>query len=144
QPPFPDTNVLVQMVRHATEAPRPLRELAPDVPDGLQPILNAMLAKDPAQRYPTPERAAQALQAFQVAGAEPARMAEEGPQMRKFLTWLETDKNGEGAAPATAGRKTPVPGTQRAPRPGATPPPKAPAEGGERKHPHGSKKHRRH
>ena len=148
QPPFPDTNVLVQMVRHATEAPRPLRELAPDVPDGLQQILNGMLAKDPAQRYPTPERAAQALQAFQVAGAEPARMAEEGPQLRKFLTWVETDKNGEGGAPATGGHKTPVPGpvpgTQRAPRPSATPPPMAPAEGGERKHPQGSKKQKRH
>src|SRR5205823_3021930 len=82
------------------------------------------------------------------AGAEPARMSEEGPQLRKFLTWLETDKNGEGGAPATGGHKTPVPGpatgAQRIPRPSVTPPPKAPAEGGEGKHAHGSKKHKRH
>jgi eukaryotic-like serine/threonine-protein kinase len=154
QPPFPDTNVLSQMVRHATEPPRPIKDLAPDVPDGLQPILNWMLAKDPAQRYPTPERAAQALQGFQTAGAEPARMAEEGPQMRKYLTWLETDKNGEDKdAAAEPGQQTPVPAllpsAARTPRPGATPPPKpgtppgtAPAE--ERKHHHHGKKHRRH
>jgi eukaryotic-like serine/threonine-protein kinase len=152
QPPFPDTNILSQMVRHATEPPRPLRELVPDVPDGLQPILNRMLAKDPAQRYPTPERAAQALQGFQMAGAEPARMAEEGPQMRKFLTWLETDNNGKDA-PAESSQPTPVPGplpaAARAPRPGATPPPKpgtppGPAPAEERKHHHHAKKHRRH
>jgi eukaryotic-like serine/threonine-protein kinase len=58
RPPFPDTSVISQMIRHATEMPRPLREFNPAVPDGLQQILNWMLAKDPAQRYPTPERAA--------------------------------------------------------------------------------------
>src|SRR5262249_16783918 len=59
QPPFPDTNVMSQMIRHATEQPKPLREFNAAVPDGLQQIVNWMLAKDPNQRYPTPERAAQ-------------------------------------------------------------------------------------
>src|SRR5207249_6125333 len=45
QPPFPDTNILSQMVRHATETPKPLRELNPAIPDGLQQIINALLAK---------------------------------------------------------------------------------------------------
>ena len=58
QPPFPDTNIISQMIRHATEPPRPLKEFNPAIPDGLQPIVNWMLAKDPAGRYPTPERAA--------------------------------------------------------------------------------------
>lgn len=60
QPPFPDSNVISQMVRHATESARPLAEFNPEVPDGLQQIVNWMMAKDPAQRYATPERAAQA------------------------------------------------------------------------------------
>ncbi len=114
QPPFPDTNVLSQMVRHATEPPRPLKELNPDVHDGLQQILNGMLAKDPAQRYPTPEQAAQALQAFQVAGAEPARAAEEGPQLRKYLTWLETDRDAhtrETVDEPPSSKATPLPAT---------------------------------
>ncbi len=89
QPPFPDTNVLSQMVRHATETPRPLRELVPGIPDGLQQVMSAMLAKDPAQRFSTPEKAAAALEAFIAAGSDPARASEEGPQLKKYLTWLE-------------------------------------------------------
>jgi serine/threonine protein kinase len=95
QTPFPDSNILSQMVRHATEAPRPVRELNAAVPDGLSQVLNWMLAKDPAQRYPTPDRAAQALQIFLVAGQETPRLAEEGPQLRKFLTWVEMNDTGD-------------------------------------------------
>ncbi|MBM4071851.1 MAG: hypothetical protein FJ271_23440 [Planctomycetes bacterium] len=103
QPPFPDTNLLSQMVRHATETPRPLREFNPAIPEGLQQIINWMVAKKPEERYPTPERAAQALQVFLVAESEPARPAEE-PQMRKYLTWLETsaDSRAEELAPIAA------------------------------------------
>src|SRR5262249_51610405 len=54
KPPFPDTNIISQMIRHATEQPKPLKEFNPAVPDGLQQIINWMLAKDPAQRYQTP------------------------------------------------------------------------------------------
>jgi serine/threonine protein kinase len=148
QPPFPDTNILTQMVRHATEAPRPARELNPEVPEGLELVLNWMVAKEPGQRYPTPERAAQALQPFQVPGAEPARMAEEGPQLRKFLTWLETDNHG-GVTPYSA-PPTPLPAAPggsgkhaklvvgTAPRPAAD----APSSSGKRHH--GSRKHKRH
>jgi serine/threonine protein kinase len=103
QPPFPDTNLLSQMVRHATEAARPLKELNPAVPDGLQQIVNWMLAKDPAKRYQTPERAAQALQVFLTAGGEPAHASEEGPNLRKYLTWLETHK--DDAVPAATERE---------------------------------------
>src|SRR5205823_1035066 len=61
QPPFPDKSILNQVMRHATEPPRPLSDFLADVPAGLQEVMNWLLAKDPAQRYPTPERAAQAL-----------------------------------------------------------------------------------
>jgi serine/threonine protein kinase len=101
QPPFPDTNIISQMIRHATEPPRPLKELNPAVPDGLQQILNWMLAKDPAGRYPTPERAAQALEVFLAAGAESLHAPESDPKMGTYLSWLqeEGDKN---PAPALA------------------------------------------
>jgi serine/threonine protein kinase len=112
QPPFPDTNLLNQMIRHATETPRPLRELNAAVPDGLQQIVNWMMAKEPGQRYQTPDRAAQALQVFLAAGATPPAAVEAEPKLRSYLTWLETSdpgaeqsvaaKSGEMAATATA------------------------------------------
>jgi serine/threonine protein kinase len=99
QPPFPDTNIISQMIRHATEAPRPLKELNPAVPAGLQQIVNWMMAKDPAGRYPTPERAAQALEVFLVAGAAPLSSPDLDPHMRPFLNWLEAEDIKRGLAP---------------------------------------------
>ncbi len=89
QTPFPDRNLLSQIVRHATEAPRPLHEFNPAIPEGLEQIVGWMLAKDPEKRYPTPARAAQALEVYLLLGARPAPV-EEAPQMRRYLTWLET------------------------------------------------------
>jgi serine/threonine protein kinase len=92
QPPFPDPNVISQMIRHASEPARPLREFNPAVPDGLQRIIDYLMAKDPAKRYQTPERAAQALQVFLIArndlDAEPAVDA----KMSSYLTWLEMEE----------------------------------------------------
>jgi serine/threonine protein kinase len=151
QPPFPDTNVLNQMVRHATERPRPVKELNPAVPDGLQQILNCMLAKDPNQRYLTPEKAAQALKVFLAAGSEGPGLLEEGPQLRKYLTWLETHNNGEGKeapglapVPAAAALTSRQPASQN-PAPAAQPVPKPtkPTPVPPTRRPH-SKKHKRH
>lgn len=119
QPPFPDKNILNQMVRHATEKPRPLREFNPQVPDGLQQIIDWMMAKKPDERYPTPERAAQALGMFLLVDSTPPQRLEDAPQMRSFLTWLETGNNSEAAtvdvpseASSNAERAAPQPASQ--------------------------------
>ncbi len=96
QTPFPDTNLINQMVRHATETPKPLQQLNPAIPDGLQQIVNYMIAKQASQRYPSPERAAQALQIFLMADAQAPRALEEPPQLRNYLTWLETSDPNRG------------------------------------------------
>jgi serine/threonine protein kinase len=101
QPPFPDKNIINQMIRHASEPVRPLRELNAAVPDGLQQIVNWMLAKEPSQRYPTPERAAQALQVFLAAGSETTPAPEADARMSSYLTWLEKSDDG-AASPAPA------------------------------------------
>jgi serine/threonine protein kinase len=148
QPPFPDKNILSQMVRHATEAPRPLAEFNPAVPDGLQQIVNWMLAKDPAQRYPTPERAAAALQVFLAAGAEAPAAAEADPKLRSYLTWLESDDGKEepAARPAKPPAKqhsgnVPV-AAPAVPPPGPVPATKKLAPDGKRKHRSKRHKHR--
>jgi eukaryotic-like serine/threonine-protein kinase len=91
-PPFRDKNILNQMIRHATETPKPLGELVPNLPEGLTQIVNWMMAKKPDERYPTPARAAQALDAFMMVVSAPK--AVETPQMRKYLTWLEMAEPG--------------------------------------------------
>lgn len=67
QAPFADKNALQQMIRNATEAPRPLRDFNPAAPPDLQKIVDVMLAKDPGNRYATPAEAGQALHAYLVA-----------------------------------------------------------------------------
>src|SRR5262249_4743525 len=64
QPPSPDTNVLRQVIRHAADPAVPVTMLNPTVPAGLQQVVEQMMAKDPAQRYPTPAQAALAMQPF--------------------------------------------------------------------------------
>jgi serine/threonine protein kinase len=88
QPPFPDTSPMGQVIRHATETPRPLVEINALVPEGLQQIVAWMMARDPAQRYPTPERAARALEVF-LASAEPKVQDTPEGHVPSFLDWLE-------------------------------------------------------
>jgi serine/threonine protein kinase len=147
QPPFPDTNLLSQMVRHASEAARPLKDLNPAVPDGLQQIVNWMLAKDPGQRYPTPERAAQALQVFLTAGGEAAPASEEGPNLRSYLTWVEmNDPEGMRAGPPVAAAQPSEAGRAAWPSSPTVPVKPAVAAGAAvpAEQRHASRKHKRH
>ncbi|MFL5244409.1 MAG: serine/threonine protein kinase [Gemmataceae bacterium] len=89
QPPFPDSNIISQMIRHASEPAKPLSDFNAALPDGLQQIVNWMMAKEPARRYPTPGRAAQALEVFLVAGGDAIDDVEFDPKMKSYLQWLE-------------------------------------------------------
>lgn len=103
QPPFPDTNIISQMVRHGTETPKPLKEFNPAVPDGLQHAISAMMAKHPAQRPQTPLQAAQALRPFMPPGmAEAVPMSEAEPTMKAYLKWLENKGSVRVSAPPPA------------------------------------------
>jgi serine/threonine protein kinase len=63
-PPFLEKNPVQLMMRHAKEPPSPLHVFGLQVPAGLQKVLDGLLAKDPALRYPTPEQAARDLRPF--------------------------------------------------------------------------------
>ncbi len=107
QPPFVGASRVRLLVRHATEPPLPIRGLNPAVPEGLQQILDWMLAKDPNGRYPTPDRAAQALQVYLAAGAE-QRPGGSDTRMKAYLQWLETDTVDEVAVADDAPAPPPV------------------------------------
>lgn len=115
-PPFPDNNIITQLIRHSSEAIRPLRDLDIDIPDGLQAVIDRMTAKDPAQRYATPEEAALALKPF-MGAPEPAAVADLGPKMSQYLSWLE--ESGEMAAVPAVVAQGPAPPQAAAPAPAA-------------------------
>jgi serine/threonine protein kinase len=104
--PYHDVNIVRIMLKHATESPKPLRESNPQVPDGLQQIVNCMLEKDPAKRYPTPEKAAQALQVFLASAGDGAKGPEVEPRMQAYLSWLNT----QPAEQVDLGGSPPAPG----------------------------------
>ena len=114
RPPFPDTNVLTQILRHATESMRPLSEFMSPVPDGLQQVLNTLTAKDPGQRYPTPQRAAMALELFLKSLPEANKNAAPVTVQPGYQQWLEAGGFGAGTktepalgAPPSAPAPTP-------------------------------------
>jgi serine/threonine protein kinase len=121
RPPFPETNIMTQMLKHATEKPAPLASLVPDVPAGFQAVVDRLLAKSPDDRYQLPAEAAAALKPFLgTRGAAPSA----APLVPAFKEWLETESHLElpsplpPAPPAPAKPVPPAkPGTGTAPAP---------------------------
>ena len=123
---FPDTNIMTQMLRHATESPPPLAKCA-EVPPGLQEVLDKLIAKRPEDRVQTPAEGSELLKRFQTPGAgiDPAK----SDMSPAFKQWLETEsqmiapqslppeKPKTAPAPVlTQPKATPVPARQE-PRP---------------------------
>jgi len=77
QPPFHDGTLIQKLKSHSEHAPRPLAELRADVPPELARVVERMTAKDPAQRFQTPDEVAGALTPF--ADAHAARTAVTDP-----------------------------------------------------------------
>src|SRR5262249_7827908 len=74
--PFPEGTAVQKVIAHLERTPRPLTEVRPDVPPELARVVEAMMAKEPAQRYQTPAEVAQALAPFAEAeGTAPAQAA---------------------------------------------------------------------
>ena len=61
--PFPDSNILNLMIRHATETPKPVRSFLPSAPESLESLVATLIAKQADKRFPTPAHAAAAAQA---------------------------------------------------------------------------------
>jgi WD40 repeat protein len=83
EPPFHQGTVTQKLLWHQIRQPRPIREVRPEVPEGVAAVVAKMMAKDPADRYQTPAEVAEALapwaagQAPQGAGAR--RPVSSGP-----------------------------------------------------------------
>jgi serine/threonine protein kinase len=48
-------------ISHQLDQPSPIREIRPEIPEGLAAVLDRMLAREPGERYQTPAEVAEAL-----------------------------------------------------------------------------------
>lgn len=103
RPPFVETNLMAAMVRHATEPPPSIVELAPETPPGLAMVLDVMLAKKPQDRFGIPLEAAQALEPFLPQDSAPAVESRIIPAYSQFLKSEATP----GSGPVSSSRLNP-------------------------------------
>jgi WD40 repeat protein/serine/threonine protein kinase len=90
QPPFPEGPVTQKLRAHREQAPTSVTTLRRDIPARLEPILDRMLAKEPARRYQTPAEVAQALATFlqEESGEEVAALPTISPPRRRKNRFL--------------------------------------------------------
>jgi serine/threonine-protein kinase len=69
--PFPGGTVLEKLIRHGAEKPTPIQDLRPDVPPEVAAIAMRLMAKQPDERYATPEELAAVLETYAVSGPTP-------------------------------------------------------------------------
>ena len=107
-PPFPQGTVAQKLLWHRTKDPTPIRQIRPDVPEGLAAILAKMMAKNPKARYQTCGEVAQELEAWL-----PERVIlpadAEMPALSPAAT-LATDENFNDDSGAFAMQQTPAQG----------------------------------
>jgi urea transport system substrate-binding protein len=72
--PFDGTDTLAQLTALAVAEPRPIEELAPDVPAGLRNLIHQLLARNPADRPPTARAVAETLRALEKGETLPASL----------------------------------------------------------------------
>jgi eukaryotic-like serine/threonine-protein kinase len=60
--PFPEGTVAQKLIHHQHDAPTPLQQIRPEVPESLSEIIQRMLAKEPDDRFQQPIDVAAALE----------------------------------------------------------------------------------
>jgi serine/threonine-protein kinase len=61
QVPFPGGNTVDKLIRHNSDEPKALEELRPDVPKSIAKIVRKLMAKNPDERFQTPDELMDAL-----------------------------------------------------------------------------------
>jgi serine/threonine protein kinase len=63
-PPFPTGTVSQKLLWHRTKEPTPIRQVRPDVPEGVAALVARMMAKDPKARFQTPAQVVAEMDAW--------------------------------------------------------------------------------
>ncbi len=107
-----------KLMRHQFARPRPIREVRPDVPEGLAAVLDRMMAKDPARRYQTPAEVVEALAPWARAPIPPPPPEE----MPGLVSRGPGKRHAEAASDLPAFLYGPVPARTPSPPPGGPAP----------------------
>jgi serine/threonine protein kinase len=151
--PFHEGTVAQKLIWHQTRQPKALRSLRPEVPEGIAAIIEKMMSKDPAARYPAPSDVAEALEPWTQTPIPPPpesempqfSLAARGPGTGAETGISSGPRTPSGGNPSSAQRKswqvppassprvggnTPRPqGNAAAPRKSTPPPPTQPRKG---------------
>jgi len=84
-PPFPTGTVSQKLLWHRTKDPTPIRQLRPEVPEGIAAIIGRMMQKDPNGRYRSPAEVAIELERW-VPASIPVPSVEEMPALSPAAT----------------------------------------------------------
>jgi serine/threonine protein kinase len=109
--PFPEGTAAEKMMAHQFKQPRPIRELNPELPEGLAALVERLMQKSPEARYGTTSEVAEALRPFvksPPAGLPAALLVEQPRTLAPEPSWP--------AAPAVA-KAPPPPRTDNPPLP---------------------------
>jgi serine/threonine-protein kinase len=123
--PFPDGTAVEKMMSHQHKQPTPIKELNPEAPDGLVAVVEKLMQKAPANRYPTCAEVLEALRPFAGVSSVSGRRA----TMAMPRVKLARPESAKAAAPAPAAspRELPRPrGAQPAPARAPSPAAKLP------------------
>src|SRR5262249_40360600 len=127
QVPFPGGTALEKLVRHASEDTTPIEQLRADVPVEVAAAVMKLIAKNPAERFQTPEELAAALAPFALPGSgvfralgSPAAGSETPTTTDSPWADLMTDDDGSamgGTLPVNLGTTQLSPSKKRPSRP---------------------------
>ncbi len=108
--PFQADTPPTLMYMHLNEAPPPIRELRPDIPAGLEAVVDKALAKDPGQRFSSAGELASAFRAA-IAAERTAAIRTRTPERpdtqlsRKTARRLDMDTIPEGTPVGSGGKR---------------------------------------
>jgi serine/threonine protein kinase len=91
QPPFPGGTSKEKMRRHRTEYPDPLSDFNPTVPVEFSRVVQKMMEKTPARRYPTAQAARDALLVW--AAADPETPMDVDPEQTPAEAVMELERS---------------------------------------------------
>jgi eukaryotic-like serine/threonine-protein kinase len=109
--PFNEGSVAQKLIWHQTRQPKPIKSVRAEVPDDLVTVIDRMMAKDPAQRYQTPQAVADALEPW---SQQPIAPPPEEEMPRLSLAAMGTTGGSEGSSfsqpvPLSSGTASPAP-----------------------------------